>query len=80
MYILLKILNLLASKKYSEILIHFFLNQLNQSGHSIKGEVAVLMYPSAEIANLKGKMSAQEQTNIIEVVAPMSRKLNLRPR
>ena len=26
------------------------------------------MYPSAEIAKLKGKISAQEQTNIIEVV------------
>ena len=31
-------------------------------------EVAVLMYPSAEKANINGEMSAQEQTNIIEVV------------
>ena len=42
------------------------------------------MYPSAEIAKLKGKISAQEQTNIIDkglkkilLTGLMSKKLNV---
>ena len=47
----------------------FFPESIESKWAFYKGrEIAVLMYPSAEIANLKGKMSAQEQTNIIEVV------------
>ena len=47
----------------------FFPESIESKWAFYKGrEVAVLMYPTAEIANLKGKISAQEQTNIIEVV------------
>ncbi len=31
-------------------------------------EIAVLMYPSADLANTNGKIAAQEQTELIEVV------------
>ena len=47
----------------------FFPESIESKWAFYKGrEIAVLMYPSAEIAKLKGKISAQEQTNIIEVV------------
>lgn len=47
----------------------FFPESIESKWAFYKGrEVGVLMYPSAEIANLNGRMSAQEQTNIIKVV------------
>jgi len=47
----------------------FFPESIESKWAFYKGrEVAVLIYPSAEKANINGKISAQEQTNIIEVV------------
>ncbi len=47
----------------------FFPESIESKWAFYKGrEVAVLIYPSAEIANLYGAVSAQEQTNIVEVV------------
>ena len=47
----------------------FFPESIESKWAFYKGrEVAILIYPSAKKANINGEISAQEQTNIIEVV------------